>query len=343
MHHDQPKRSNRKNRPKSSRNYGIGSRSLLRAGKMCSHQADKSFSTKGTLADRWTLFAKWLQAECSISKMEAITQEHVLAYGRHLNQRVRMEELKPSSAQLYLSAVNSILKTATAGQWQSISPTRDCGIPRRKYLPETSKAMPPAKHAQVLAEITGSHDHQSGEQTKEPGHQRLAVLLDLQRTLGLRFKESALLDAKQALQQAETTGHISILSGTKGGKRREVPVSASAKSALVQAAQIQDGRSLIPQSMNYVQFRTACYALAQQYQFNFHAQRHHYAQQRYQQLTGAAAPITTGIPRKDWLDYLAKQLGMDTCTAEALDQQARLKLSAELGHNRLEVVSVYIG
>jgi len=327
-------RLHRGNHLKSTRNFGIGSRNLLRAGKICSHQSTKSFSTRGSLADRWTVFAKWLEAEYGISKMENITPEHLLAYGRYLKNRIEQDELKPSTAQLYISAVNSILKTATAGEWKTVSPTKDCGIPKRKYLPETSKAMSPSQHNQVISELG---------KLAELSDERLAVLLNLQRTLGLRFKESALLDAGQALRQAQRSGIVTILSGTKGGKRREVPVSVAARQALEKASSVQDGRSMIPNDMSYVKFRQESYAKAQQYQFNFHAQRHHYAQQRYQELTGVPAPITTGVSRKNWLTFIADYLKVDAATAESIDQSARLTLSNELGHNRLEVVSVYIG
>ena len=327
-------RLHRGNHSKTTRNFGIGCRNLLRAGKMCSQQAEKSFSTRSTLADRWTVFAKWLDAEYGISKMENITPDHLLAYGRYLKNRIEQEELKPSTSQLYISAVNSILKTATAGGWKTVSPTKDCGIPKRKYLPETSKAMSHSQHDQVISEIG---------KLAELSDERLVVLLNLQRTLGLRFKESVLLDAQQALRQAQRSKIVTILSGTKGGKRREVPVSVAAQQALEKASSLQDGRSMIPNGMSYVKFRQESYAKAQQLQFNFHAQRHHYAQQRYQELTGVPAPITTGVSRKDWLIYLANFLSVDSATAETIDHKARLKLSTELGHNRLEVVSVYIG
>jgi hypothetical protein len=93
---------------------------------------------------------------------------------------VERDELKASTAQLYVSAVNSIINFATQGEWQTVSPTRDCGISKRRYIPEPSKAMPQAKHDQLQASVD---------------NERITVLLNLQRTLGLRFKESALLDA----------------------------------------------------------------------------------------------------------------------------------------------------
>jgi site-specific recombinase XerD len=308
---------------------------MLRAGKICAQQSKKSFSTRGTLAERWTVFAKWIDAEYGISKMENITPDHLIAYGRYLKHRIEQEELKPSTAQLYISAVNSILKTATAGRWKTVSPTKDCGIPKRKYLPKSSKALPQSQHDQVIAELA--------EQIEGPLDQCVLVLLNLQRSLGLRFKESALLDARKTLKQADTVGTVTIFTGTKGGKRREVPVNSESRIALKQATNIQDGRSMIPADMSYVKFRQACYAKAQQLQFNFHAQRHYYAQQRYQELTGVPAPITTGVSRKNWLTFVSNYLNVDAVTAESIDQTARLTLSNELGHNRLEVVRVYIG
>jgi site-specific recombinase XerC len=316
-----------KRKQKATRNYGIGSRNLLRAGRIFSHQSTKAFSTRGTLADRWKVFTEWLKHEHSISKMENITAKHVVQYGLHLRIRVEKGDLQSSTAQLYISAINSILKMATCGEWRSISPTKDCGIPQRKHLPEQSKAMPIVKHDRIIAMIDD----------------RIGTLLNLQRTLGLRFKESCLLDAKKALSQADTIGYITVTSGTKGGKQRKIPINEAAKKALEHAAEIQNGRSLVPKTMTYAEFREECYTTAQGHDFNFHAERHYYAQQRYEELSGIPAPISMGIRQKDWLEFVAEFLGVDISTAEAIDHKARSILSRELGHNRLEVVRVYIG
>ncbi|WKJ88548.1 integrase domain-containing protein [Methylomonas montana] len=313
---------------KRGRNLGLGSRNLTRAGKTCAHQSGKAFATRGTLAERWSVFAKWLEQTQGGKRMEDINRDHVMAYGQALKARVERDELKASTAQLYVSAVNSIMTSATQGEWQTVSPTRDCGIPKRRYIPETSKAMPQAQHDQLQACIDD---------------ERIVALLNLQRTLGLRFKESALLDAQKALGQAHRENRITVFSGTKGGKRRHVLVSTEAMAALETAASLQDGRLMIPANLRYVDFRDHCYRQAQQLQFQFHGQRHNYAQQRYQALTGVPAPINTDIAKSAWPAYMAMQLHIDESTAEKLDQRARRILSQELGHERLEVVCVYIG
>lgn len=60
----------------------------------------------------------------------------------------------------------------------------------------------------------------------------------------------------------------------------------------------------------------------------FHELRAAYACDRYEHLTGQAAPI-----------YGSLRYGVD----RGLDRQARRQIGLELGHNRVDVVSAYIG
>jgi hypothetical protein len=59
----------------------------------------------------------------------------------------------------------------------------------------------------------------------------------------------------------------------------------------------------------------------------FHELRAAYACERYEQLTGHAAPLNGHCHHID----------------SELDRQARQQISLELGHNRIDVVSAYIG
>ena len=63
-----------------------------------------------------------------------------------------------------------------------------------------------------------------------------------------------------------------------------------------------------------------------------HGLRHAYAQQRYEELTSWKSPAAGGPPSK-------------SLTREEPDQDhhARLIISRELGHERRQVVSVYLG
>ena len=63
-----------------------------------------------------------------------------------------------------------------------------------------------------------------------------------------------------------------------------------------------------------------------------HGHRHQYAQTRYREITGWAAPAAGG-PRSKELAPAQK----------AIDHETRLRISRELGHNREQIVGVYLG
>ena len=63
-----------------------------------------------------------------------------------------------------------------------------------------------------------------------------------------------------------------------------------------------------------------------------HGLRHAYAQQRYQELTGWPSP-TAGGPSVKAL----------TPRQKMVDQKARLTVSQELGHERTQIVGIYLG
>ena len=84
--------------------------------------------------------------------------------------------------------------------------------------------------------------------------------------------------------------------------------------------------------MSYVQqlqrFKAQCREAGIQH---VHGHRHQYAQARYQTLTGWRCPANGG-PRSRELPAEQK----------ALDREARLTISAELGHGREQVTAIYL-
>ena len=103
---------------------------------------------------------------------------------------------------------------------------------------------------------------------------------------------------------------------------------------LVDAAKaLAKGGSLIPGQLSYKEhlrrFRTQCDRAGIH---KVHGHRHRYAQQRYQELVGWECPACGGPT--------AKQLSAEQ---KRIDQEARLTVSAELGHGRGQITSVYLG
>ena len=168
----------------------------------------------------------------------------------------------------------------------------------------------------------------------------------LQRHLGLRFEESCKINSHLALKEANQSQTITIANGTKGGRKRRVPILNTRQiEALQQAAAIQGKHpSMIPAEFSYAEFQSACYRTATKTGIKFHAERHAYAVDRYQQLTGIACPVVAGIKHgKTHIEYISRILKVDIETAKTIDQDARQIIAEELGHNRVRITNAYLG
>ena len=123
-------------------------------------------------------------------------------------------------------------------------------------------------------------------------------------------------------------------SWTKGGREREIPIRNDEQRRVLDEAKQFAGRgSLIPADKSYVeQLRRFEYQCDKAGIHRVHGHRHQYAQTRYRELTGWAAPAAGG-PR-------SKEL---TPAQKAIDHEARLTISRELGHEREAITAIYLG
>jgi len=160
---------------------------------------------------------------------------------------------------------------------------------------------------------------------------RVRMSLELQQAFGLRREEAIKLNPSIADQ-----GDRLMLkdSWTKGGKAREVPVRTPAQREVLDRAHRLAGRgSLIPPDKSYrQQLRVYERHTANAGLSRLHGLRHAYAQRRYEELTGWKSPAAGG-PKVDALSPEQR----------ALDRQARLTISQELGHERAQIVAIYCG
>jgi hypothetical protein len=158
-----------------------------------------------------------------------------------------------------------------------------------------------------------------------------AMSLRLQAAFGLRREESI-----KARPEWADRGNVLVLKDTwtKGGRPREVPVRNAEQRRLLDEAKVLAGwGSLVPADKTYAeQLRRFEHQCAAAGIHRVHGFRHQYAQVRYRELTGWAAPAAGG-PRSREL----------TTEQKALDREARLTISAELGHERELVTAVYLG
>ncbi len=312
-----------------ARNYGLKSRDMTRAGLNALKEGMRSFASIATIHDRWSVFSSWIKTEQGIKDMRDIEKAHLVAYAAHLNDRFERGEISPSTAQNYLSAVNRVMEIARGDRQVRVAPVAEGGLPKRSGIASSDRSVSEAAHQAAIGAVS----------------ERLGALLEVQRNFGLRFEESAKLDATRALKQAEKEGVVAIKDGTKGGRQRMVPITSNAQiTALQRAAAIQDGRSMIPGNQTYREFRQEAYREIGRHPVNFHGERHHYAQERYRVLIGADSPIRAGVAHgRAHHEYLSKELGISVAQAKTLDQEVRSEVARELGHGRIDVTNSYLG
>ena len=123
-------------------------------------------------------------------------------------------------------------------------------------------------------------------------------------------------------------------SWAKGRRAREIPIrNADQRQVLDEAKKFAGKGSLIPKSMRYVEqlkrFETQCAKVGIHH---VHGLRHQYAQERYRELTGWECPANGG-PKSKAL----------TPEQIVIDREARMRITQELGHGRLQVVAQYLG
>ena len=308
-----------------SRNFGLGSRDMGTAGKYALNNSARdgavSFSTAATNGDRWESFTAWAKDE-GVKKMENVTPELVKEYGQELAEKVKNGEMAASTAQNYVSAVNSVMNIATNNEWKSVSPTKDCNIEQRSAVREDAPgSLDRAAYGRAVEAVRAEVGERAG------------AVVELARELGLRSKEASLLDARAALAEAKERGAVTISDGTKGGREREVPITSAAQvQALERAAQAQgEARAVMPPGENWKTWREGALRDAREAVQaatggGLHDLRAAYACQRYEALTGHPAPCTGGEIQD-----------------RAADQAARLVVAEELGHGRAEVAAEYLG
>lgn len=314
------------------RNFGYG-RQLSYAGRQALEDlfADGHFATVKAHIDRWQAFVRWCRSEDGPGHNDArqIDRQTLEYYVTYLRQQIQQGELCIATAQNRLSSVNRTLAALRGDQFvRVISPSLALGLQRSTVRTRA----PDGRDIQDVLRVVKA----LGEQQ----HDRVAAIVMLARTTGMRLREAILADLPRLHREAKHLGRINIQDGTKGGRSgasapRWIIVTEQVNAALQFARDASPPRSrnLLAGDESYAAFLQQTVLPARETLHEnglkgFHELRAAYACDRYEQLTGHAAPVNGGHCYR-----------IDS----GLDQQARQQISLELGHNRIDVVSTYIG
>ncbi|SDO10050.1 Integrase [Pseudomonas arsenicoxydans] len=317
---------------RAGRNFGFG-RQLSYAGPQALKDlfGGGHFATVKAHSDRWQAFVRWCRSEEGprLNDARQINRDILMRYATHVRQQVEQGKVGIATAQNRLSSVNRTMAALRGDQYVKIpSPSKALGLQRssvRSDAPQGQDRVQVRLIAQTLSERQQS---------------RVSAIVFLARETGMRLREAILADLPRLQREAQRLGKINIQDGTKGGRSgasapRWIAVTDQVRGAIDRAAEASPAgsRNLLAPDESYREFmqsvvRPARDLLHEHGLKGFHELRAAYACERYEQLTGFPAPVNAGrVHQED----------------QALDQRARQQISHELGHNRIDVVSAYIG
>jgi len=287
---------------------------------ICKRNRDGSFATQHDRDRHLRLIAKQL-TQLNFKNMGAssLKPKHVSALLVLWQSEVSPLTKKPISIGTIKNRMSVMRWWAEKINKQNVIPrtNKELGIPDRCLVPKENIAFSLAsKKIDTL-----------------PLHLRLS--LRLQEHFGLRREESAKIIPWLAIRNAEL---VLSPSWTKGGRERSIPIVTEEQRQLIKDLERYVGAngkaSLIPPSISYRQYLShRQHHMASIGIRRSHGLRHQYAQQRYLALTNGFLPRRLG-------GLLVREMSEHE---KRLDRSARLKISSELGHSRIEITRTYLG
>jgi len=276
------------------------------------HNKDGSFKTQANRKERLLLIADQLaEGGYKIFHIKQLKYKHV----KFLVNRWLQEQKDPGTMKNRMTDLRWVMKKFGK---TDVIPTANAAlnIPNRRYVTNEDKSISISEGD--LSRITD---------------QNLKMSLILQREFGLRREESIKIRINQAV-----VGDELRLKGSwcKNGRPRTIKIEYPEQWQAIEQVKAFVGasqRALIPYNKKYVQQENT-YRNQTGYAgiHKLHGLRHAYAQRRYQDLTGWPCAAKGGLLKNEMNDNQLR-----------LDKAAREILTAAMGHERLDVISVYLG
>lgn len=315
----------------SNRNFGWGKK-IEWAGKLAlaDHYGQGHFGTIATHSSQWNVFATWLNETYGIRNACDITQPILEAYAEMLKILVAEDIKDVAYCQNLLSGVNITLSAMSGNSILRIASPSDY-VGHRIF----------ARTDQPTG-YQWDHVHEVATHLHCQGLLRARFVVLLCRHFGVRLREAILADIYQWNKQADRNNAIDVREGTKGGRGNEVErwisVTDQSVQLLHEASSFVKSLGSVNHNLllaeetydNFVNYGEIYRARLHLHKFQikgYHDLRSSWACERYRQLTGFLAPI------------LEQGIEID----KDVDRSARLILTKELGHDRVEIVSQYIG
>lgn len=304
-------------------NFGFGRSITYAVKKLLSYvYGGGHHVTRATHHARFSIFIDFL-SEYDVHDVRFITQDHADYYAELIQRSVSDGRMSLAYGHNLISSFNVVMRHFRRNS--------DIKIKASDYLVQRDYVR------KKTPDVNDSSINQSIEILRSSGKERAAAVLGLVRCFGLRLREAILMDLDRCWREYEKTGYITILEGTKGGRKskdRSIKVFGSGVEALKNAmlARSAGSKNLIDKNETLKGFINSdvkvIRSIIKEYGIlNIREIRAYFMIELFENTTGLPAPVKdeTTLKNEDLLN-----VGYE-------------KVSKAAGHNRLSVARSYVG
>ena len=255
-----------------------------------------------------------------ITHLKQLTQEHISTYIAYLQDKVENGELATKTTATYVSALNNVIEY-TNKYIEKNNNNLETVSAKENNL---SAGSPSDKNPTVSANIHEQFKNFLEDKYMQTGDIRYEALknsIELARELGLRIRESIAIK----ILNKEANDHLTLEKQdcTKNSRERDITITKESQiNAINNAKEFAKENKLyslcpsehLKQQIAFAYNVKADFEKQNNVEYRFHGERYAFAQERYQ------AYINQGLT----------------------DEEARLKLSNDLGHNRIDITNRYL-
>lgn len=321
-----------------------------------------------------------IRETAEIKHLKDLNSDKVQEVVREIAEKVQENDISGKTGATYISALNQIVDYTNH--------FFDKNIEQIHYSDYFSKSIDYADKSvsETIHENFQNFLQEKFETTGDERFQALQYAVELQRSFGLRFRESIGLN-KETIERGLENGKLELSrqDWTKNARPREIEIRTEYQRELLQNVQkfLENQKSVnlagAQEAKSYQEiasFRSFADNIRQNFSeqtgenYNFHGERHFWAQNMYSQLfeekTGVSiqAPIqyysqelekagwdgsgkfyeaVKNFEIKDFWEYAKDQADMAVDKLLEIDKEIRMEISNELGHNRLDITNIYLG
>jgi hypothetical protein len=285
---------------------------------LCNQRRGGSYATQSDRKVRLTQIGEVLDARFPKLQLDNLNPKHVDFLVEFIREGKSPKTGKKFSVGTQKNMLSALRWLLAAINRSSLLPANNdaLGIARRKYVTNADKSI--VLTAEQITKIC-TLDRLVGASLK------------LQIAFGLRIEESI----KNIPSIAFQGDHVFLKgSWTKGNVPRAIPIlSEHQRLAIFDAVAVSRGRALIPDEQSYVAHRRYARGLYATIGLKrTHGLRHAYAIRRFEELAGFPCPVRGGPKKQDLTPEMRER-----------DRLARITVSRELGHHRIEITKTYVG